>query len=199
MGTTKRRRLGKRLVHAQETVIVRRFIAFLFFIGFALPAAAQSNCSANGANSACSTGNLAISITIGRAVELSLSSASTALTQPSVADYDIGYVTTVGPTGTVRANVPWSLSISTGSATWNAVNTQTEPARTNKPASDLAWSLVAGGPFTDLSTTPVTMFSGNCTTDSGVTGTLYYRTRYDWTLDTPGTYSIQVILTITSP
>lgn len=160
-------------------------------------AVAQASCNANGANSSCSTGNLAISITISPVVQLELSSAATTLTPPTPADYNAGFAASTGPSGVVRANAPWMLLISAGSPTWTAVNTQSEPARTSKPASDLAWSLSPGGPFTDLSTTPVTVASGNATTAAA--GTLYYRTRYNWALDTPGIYSIQVVLTLTAP
>jgi hypothetical protein len=35
-------------------------------------------------------------------------------------------------------------------------------------------------------------------TASNVT-TLYFQTLYNWTLDTPGNYSLAVVLTLTSP
>lgn len=176
---------------------MRAFIALCTFMLIALPISAQSSCNANGANSSCTTGDLAISIAIGRAVQLDLSSASTALTPPSAADFNAGFAATTGPFGVVRSNMPWTLAISAASPTWTAADTQTEPARTNKPSTDLSWSLAAGGPFTDLTTTPVTIAGGNSTT--GLGGALYYRTRYNWTLDTPGNYSIQVVFTLVAP
>lgn len=163
----------------------------------ALPAAAQSSCNVTSAGTCSTTGTLSITIGIGRAVQLELSAASTTLSSPTAADYDAGFAATSGPSGTVRSNAPWSLVISAATATWTAANTESEPARTNKPSTDLLWALSPSGPFTALTTTPTTIASGAAT--SGISGTLYYRTRYDWLLDTPGTYSIQVVLTLIAP
>ena len=33
----------------------------------------------------------------------------------------------------------------------------------------------------------------------GAASNLYYRTLYDWTLDTPGSYSLTVVFTVVSP
>jgi len=177
---------------------MRTFVALLVAALFASPVTAQASCQINTNSGTCSTsGTLSITIGIGRAVQLELSAASTSLTPPTTADFEAGFASTTGPSGVVRSNAPWSLSISAGSATWTASNTQTEPARANKPSTDLLWSLSAAGPFTPLTTTPVTVATGAAT--SGASGTLFYRTRYDWLLDTPGNYSIQVILTIVAP
>ena len=139
-----------------------------------------------------------VTITIpNRVVQLSISPGTTALAVPTPADYNAGFVASNGPTVTVRANASWTLSISSGIANWSAVNTQSEPARTNKPATDLSWSTAAAGPFVDLSTTAGTFASGNRT--AGTLLTVFYRTKYSWLLDTPGIYSLPVVFTIVAP
>jgi len=70
-------------------------------------------------------------------------------------------------------------------------------ARANKPAGDLLWATAAGGPFTALSTTAVSAGSGAPT--AGTIPAFFYRTAYDWTLDTPGAYSLTVVFTLTAP
>jgi hypothetical protein len=39
--------------------------------------------------------------------------------------------------------------------------------------------------------------SGAATASSGTT--LFFQTGYNWTLDTPGNYSLSIVLTLTSP
>jgi len=139
-----------------------------------------------------------VTLTVGKVLQLTLSSTNTTLTAPSEADYDAGFVADAGPSATVQSNAPWVLQVSAAAATWTAANT--EPgvaARANKPASDLLWGTAAGGPFTALSTTAVTAVSGVPT--AGTTPGFFYRTAYNWTLDTPGGYSLTVVFTLTAP
>jgi len=127
-----------------------------------------------------------------------MSAASTSLTAPSPADFDAGFNATTGPTLTVSANAPWALHIRAASATWTATNTSPgAPARTDKPAGDLQWSVVASGGFAALTTSDASLFTGSATA-SGAT-TLYFQTLYDWALDGPGNYSLSIVLTLTSP
>jgi hypothetical protein len=148
--------------------------------------------------STCSVAGLRITINIGRATQLTVSPTTTPLTTPTPADYATGYAPTNGPSVTVRSNSPWSVAISAATATWAAVNTGSEPARTNKPAGDLRWSLTPTGTFTGLSTTPATVSTGAAAT-TGTSFALYYRTLYSYALDTPGAYSLQVVFTLTAP
>jgi hypothetical protein len=48
-----------------------------------------------------------------------------------------------------------------------------------------------------LSTSDVSLVTGAATASSATT--LYFQTLYNWTLDTPGNYSMAVVLTLTSP
>jgi hypothetical protein len=155
----------------------------------------KSNCRANPAS--CSIGGLSIQIAIGPAFRLTLSPATTSLISPTPTHYDAGMAPTTGPIATVVSNAPWTLSISAAAVTWSAVNTESEPARTDKPATDLKWSANAGGPFVPLTTSPATVTSGAAT--SGSTVSVFYQTLYSWTADPPGEYSLQVVFTISSP
>lgn len=162
-----------------------------------VPALSEAQCAANGSPASCSAaGNVAM--TAGRVVRLQLSASTTALTAPTTTDFDAGFNATTGPTLTVSANAAWRLHLRASSAVWTATNTAPgAPARTNKPAGDLRWSLASNGAFAALTTSDVSMLTGTATASSGTI--LYFRTLYDWALDTPGNYSLSVVLTLTSP
>jgi len=163
-----------------------------------LPAAAQGQaCTAPIPAGTC-TATTSTALTVGLLIQLTLSSTTTTLAAPALSDYDAGFVANQGPIATVKSNRAWRLQLSGAAATWTATNTQPGiAARTNKPTSDLQWSTAAGGPFAGLTTVPVTAVSGAAT--GGAASNLYYRTLYDWTLDTPGSYSLTVVFTIVSP
>jgi hypothetical protein len=168
-------------------------------LGMAEQATAQTSCISTFPAPCSTTGtSLGVTINISRAVLVTLSPGSTTLAPPTVADYNAGYAATTGPTATVKANTAWTLSISSATATWSAVDTQTEPARVGKPASDLLWSATAGGTFVGLTTTPVQISAGTLT-GTGTPVTLFYRANYAWTLDTPGNYTLPVVFTLTAP
>ena len=176
---------------------MRRWL-FLLPLLFTQPLLAQSTCQANPSPCSTTSGTLAITITIGRAVQMSLNSTTTGLTAPTVSDFNTTYAPTTGPVATVSSNGPWSVAISTSAATWTATNTSPgQAARTNKPASDLTWSTTSNGTFRGLTTSAFTVASGTATASSPVS--IFYRTLYNWTLDTPGIYSLQVVFTITAP
>jgi hypothetical protein len=165
---------------------------------FAAPASliAQA-CTANGSPGSCNrTGS--VTMTAGRVVLLQASAGSTTLTAPTPTDFDAGFNATTGPTLTVSANAAWTLHIKAGSALWTATNTSPgAPARVNKPAADLKWSKTSNGVFTPFTTTDVNLVTGTATASSVTT--LFFQTLYAWTLDTPGNYSLAVVLTLTSP
>lgn len=123
---------------------------------------------------------------------------STALTDPTPADFDAGFNSTTGPVLTVSANSAWTLRMRAASSVWGPTDISAgAPARTDKPAGDLHWSRFAAGPFVAMTTTNVTLTNAPATA-SNVT-TLFYRTNYSWLLDTPGIYALGIILTLTSP
>lgn len=161
------------------------------------PAMAGAQCTAIGAPGSCNLPG-SVSMTAGRVVRVQVSAGSTALTAPTPADFDAGFNSTTGPTLTVSANAAWTLHIRASAALWTATNTSPgAPARTTKPAADLKWSTASNGTFNALTTTDVLVLGGSAT--ASIATTLYFETLYNWTLDTPGNYSLAVILTLTSP
>jgi len=163
----------------------------------ALPDAAGAQCSATGGGDSCTQPG-SVSMTAGRVVRLQMGAGSTALTAPTTTDFDAGFNATTGPSLTVSANAPWTLSLRSTGTFWSATNTSPgAPARTTKPAGDLTWSTASNGTFLALSTSDATLVSGAATASSATT--LYFQTLYDWALDTPGNYSLTVVLTLTSP
>src|SRR2546427_167569 len=93
---------------------------------------------------------------VGLVLQLTLSSTTTTLAGPALSDYDAGFVANQGPTAVVSSNRAWRLQLSAAAPTWTATSTQPGvAARPNKPAADLQWSTAAGGPFTALTTPPV--------------------------------------------
>jgi len=127
-----------------------------------------------------------------------MSAGSTSLTAPTPDDFDAGFNSTTGPTLTISANAAWTLHIRASTAVWGATNTSPgAPARANKPATDLLWATAANGAFSALTTSDANLVAGSATASNATT--LYFQTLYNWTLDTPGNYSMSIVLTLTSP
>jgi hypothetical protein len=59
------------------------------------------------------------------------------------------------------------------------------------------WSTASNGTFNALTTSDVNLVTGSATASNATT--LFFQTLYDWTLDTPGNYSLSIVLTLTSP
>jgi hypothetical protein len=154
-------------------------------------------CTINGGAGTC-TIPISVQVTAPKVVRLTVSPASITLTSPSATDYDNGYAASTGPVVTVNANTPWTVSMRAGAALWTATNTVPGvPARASKPSTDLQWSTSAGGTFSGFTTTNVTLASGGVTNAAATS--LFYRTLYSWTADTPGNYALPVIITVVAP
>jgi hypothetical protein len=184
-------------------VTYRRLIlslpCLLVGLGVAPGSVAAQTCSAAVPAGTC-TASTSTTITVGTVLQLSLSASATTLTPPTTAGYDAGFVADNGPATTVMANRSWTLRITAGSAFWTASNTTPGvTARVNKPAADLQWSTSPGGSFTGVTVAGTTFTSGGGTPPAGTTTTIAYRTLYSWVLDTPGAYSLVVLLTLTAP
>ena len=176
---------------------VRALICALLAGAFAAAAKADAQCLASGNGGNCNQPG-SVTVTAGRVVRLQMSAGSTALTAPTTTDFDAGFNATTGPTLTVSANAAWTLHIRAATAVWTATNTSPgAPARANKPAGDLKWRTASNGSFTPLSTSDASLVNGNATASDATT--LFFQTTYDWALDTPGNYSLSVVLTLTSP
>lgn len=161
-----------------------------------VPLAAQGSCNVN-FQANCAVGGTAtygLNVTISAVVRVAIENSAIALPAPTPAQFDAGFGGVVALPGSVRANRSWTLSISAGSAVWSATPVS---ARQNKPATDLQWATAVGGPFANLTTAPVTAFVGGATADAA--GALYFRVRYSWTADTPGSYTLPIVVTLTAP
>ena len=161
------------------------------------PARSAAQCTASGSGGSCTLASSA-SVVAGRVIRMQMSATSTTLAAPTPTDFDAGFNLTTGPTLTISANSAWRLYLRSTTAVWSATNTSPgAPARTNKPVADLRWSTNAAGPFVALTTSDVNLASGTATASNA--STLYFRTLYSWTLDTPGNYDLTLVLSLTSP
>lgn len=129
---------------------------------------------------------------------LSLSNSTTTVPTLTAADFALGYRDVAGPTVTVKANAAYRLTIQSTQRNWSYVGAFAAPS---KPASDLLWSRAAGGATTSAAESatlwPASGLGAPAT--SGQSVPLFYRTLWSWTTSPPGSYSIAVNLTLTSP
>jgi hypothetical protein len=174
---------------------VTRIAAAAVLIGSAMlagPVSAQ--CSAS---NSCSTTNTA-SVTIGALVQLEMSSTTTSLTSPTVADLG-GSVADNGPTFVVHANQAWTLSIKSGNATnWTYTGSESGV----KPIGDLTWSSASNGTFAALTASDATLASGSASTDNTAAAVFFetlYSADYSDPSVRPGSYSLPVVFTLSAP
>jgi hypothetical protein len=176
----------------------RQLACGILLSAFALPAAssAQGSCEVNN-QASCFFGNTAtfgINLTVTAAVRLATSTTDVSLATPTGTSFEAGFGAGTLLGLNTRANTNWVVTVNATTALWSAVGPL---ARADRPAADLQWATVVGGPYTDMTTSPVTLASGGATGGTGLD--LYLRARYAWILDTPGDYSLPVQLTITAP
>jgi len=165
-------------------------LTLALLLGGATAAQAQT-CTGN----PCSVTNQA-QVTVGTVLRLTLSGLFTPLTTPDETAFDNGFQDDVGAlTATVKTNRGWTLSIRSAAASWTPSGAGARPA---KPAADLLWSTSGGAPFTALTVSDATLGTSATGTPSA-SSTVSYRTLWDYTLDTPGTYALDVVFTVTAP
>jgi len=164
---------------------------------------AQTSCSVGGQNGKCSPDVVLTgpgTMTNPALLTLTVSPTSSPLSPLSVAatmaDMEVaaGVATPVSVSFSVLGNRAWSVQISGASATWTA----SAGAWASKPVSDLRWSLSPTGATTAMSHTPATVTSGAATAGSA-SMTVYLRPAVHWATDLPGTYTIGVVFTLTTP
>ncbi len=172
---------------------MKRLLLLAALSTLAGPVLAQNCQTPNGANGTC-TLNVASSLTIPTVIRLSIDDTTTSLTTPTEAIFNTGAASSSGPAITIQSNSPWTLYIRAGAATWTGVGAV---ARANKPAGDLGWNTTGGASYTPMTTVDATVKSGTRTA-SDITQ-IYYQVNWSWPLDTPGTYSLVVQYTVTSP
>jgi hypothetical protein len=168
-----------------------------------LAAQTVTTCTVTGASGKCSpsvTLDQPATITNPALLALTVSPSSSSLSPlsltASATDMDVATglssVTTV--TLVVQANRAWTVQVSGATPVWGA----TAGAWTSKPVSDLRWSLSPTGTATPLSVTSATAVSG--TAGPGGAGTpLYFRPVVHWLTDKPGVYTMDVVVTLTTP
>jgi hypothetical protein len=161
--------------------------------------ASQANAQCSGNAGTCNTVNTA-SVTVGALVKLDMSSASTALTNPTADDVDAGNVLAdAGPSFTIKANRSWTLKIkSQNAANWTYVGSNAGV----KPISDLSWSTTSGGTYAAISNTDATFLS-SASSSNGTLAQAFFKTSWlnDFTSasNAPGTYSLPIVFTLTAP
>jgi hypothetical protein len=152
------------------------------------PAKAQLGCSG-------ATCTVEISMPVVDRLRLSLSGSSVALGAPGEADYQAGYRDVSPVHLTVSANRPVVVQVVGLTATFGYSGPLTNPA---KPASHLRWAPSAAG----LSSTTNHMGSLLTLASLGA-GTvvlpLHLRTLWSYATDVPGSYSLGISFTLSSP
>jgi hypothetical protein len=138
-----------------------------------------------------------MSLNIAPVVELSAAPASTNLTSPAKADYDAGEVIDAALIMAIKANTGWVVKAQSENAAWTALNTGGVRARQDKPAADLELGLGPTGPFIGLDVAGVDILKGNAT--DGANSQIYFRTKYAWSLDRPGTYQLPFVFSVMVP
>ena len=161
--------------------------------------ASQANAQCSGNAGSCFTTNTA-SVTVGALVKLGMSSATTALTNPTADNVDVGAVIAdAGPTFTIKANRSWTLKIKSQNATdWTYVGSNSG----SKPIGDLAWSSAVNGTFAAITSSDATFASG-AGASNGTAAAAFFRTTWvaDFTSasNAPGTYSLPIVFTLSAP
>lgn len=171
-------------------------LLFAALLGASVPAAAQGSCQLNGWAS-CTVGGDAthsITVTITSVAAMQLAGGTVALPTPDHLAYSAGFSGTGSVSYSIKANDPWTITISGASAFWTATPVS---ARQNKPISDLQFATAPAGPWADLATGQVTLASGAAS--AGTILSLYLRSKLSYAVDNVGDYSAQVNLTITAP
>lgn len=180
----------------------------LLVVTFGQGAAAQTACDAvSPAPNNPTCGRVAVTTAaVSHILRLELSALNTPMAPPDVPQFDSARVATTpdqlplttGPVVTVRANRPWRLTVE---ATEPAFTFSPDPLYqvghpTGKPASDLAWSVTQSTGFRPLGAASPQEVASSATRGSYAQYTMYYRTRWRYDVDVPGTYALSVSYTI---
>jgi hypothetical protein len=181
-----------------STMRATRSLLAAMVLGTAI-GASQANAQCSGNAGTCNTVNTA-SVTVGALVKLDMSSASTALTNPTADDVDAGNVLAdAGPSFTIKANRSWTLKIkSQNAANWTYAGSNSGV----KPISDLSWATSAAGTYAAISNTDATFLS-SASSSNGTIAQAFFKTSWlnDFTSasNAPGTYSLPIVFTLTAP
>jgi hypothetical protein len=152
------------------------------------PRQASAQCTSPNSSNTC-TLQLTGTVRLNSVATLSITTGTTTLTAPKASDFGTAAgVTSTGPTVTVKSNGSYALTASAPTQ-WSG------PSGTTKPSSDLTIK-VNSGAFVALGQL------ANPSSGTPAAGTPYavqYNTKYNWTTDKPGTYTLLVKYTLTAP
>lgn len=133
-----------------------------------------------------------VSVTVPTLLSLDVNDTSTAVTAPTATDFDNGYQDVASAViATVKSNTGYTLNIQGGSATWAG-------GSGTKVVADLLWGNT-GPPAGTVMTTSPAVVSTSATGTASDAQTIDYRINWSYLTDTPGTYSMPVIFTLTAP
>jgi hypothetical protein len=150
---------------------------------------AQQSCINDNNPKSCAL-TVTTSATVNTVMQLTLSSNTTDLGTPTVADFNAGFKDAVGPSATVSSNIPWTVTVA-------ATNPFSGPMGTAKPASDVSFSATAAYDASQgkaLGSTGTPLFSGKA--GQNFSSPVAYRTKWSYASDAPGAYSITVTFTL---
>jgi hypothetical protein len=165
-------------------------------LGAPVVAEAQGTCEVNN-QASCTVGGdatHAITITIVPAVRMSTPSTTVTLPMPDAANFTAGSGATLAVPFQIRSNTTYTLAVHGTASIWTNSGVG---SRANKPLADLEFQVMPGATWTDMTTTPTQFENGTAT--AATTKNLNLRVTYSWALDTPGSYSIPVQVTVTAP
>lgn len=158
---------------------------------------ANAQCSSNAGS--CNTTNTA-SVVVNALVKLDMSSTTTSLTSPSVAQVEVGaLIADAGPTFTIKANRSWTLNVKTTNASlW----TYAGALAGTKPISDLTWSNAVAGSYVGIGSSDAVFLSGAAATN-GLAAQAFFKTvwaaGFTQPSNVPGTYSLPIVFTLSAP
>lgn len=171
----------------------------LALLVLAASSAAAQTCNVNNPSGTCTTGNVTISnVTFPTVLSLTISGTTAALTAPTIGSFgpdSTATITDAALTSVVAAgNTGFHVTMRTTATNWTSSGTPPVP----KPNSDLTWGTSPGGPFTSISTTPVTILS-SASRSNPITVNLSFRTKWNFIQNTTGTYTLPLVFTLVSP
>src|ERR1700682_1366834 len=160
---------------------------------------ANAQCSSAGASGSCNTTNTA-SVIVNALVKLDMSSPTTSLTSPTVAQVEVGaLIADPAPTFTSKATRSWTLNIKTTNASlWTYVGS----LGGTKPMSDLTWSNAVGGSYVGIGSSDALFLSGAAATN-GTAAQAFFKTvwaaGFTQPSNAPGIYSMPIVFTLSAP
>lgn len=155
--------------------------------GAARDAAAQATCATN----PCAL-PVTATLAVNDVASLAVSSTAVNLGAPTAAAMAGAGVVAMGPTITVRSNRPVRVQVSAGASTFSR-----DGGASAKPASDVAWGTAPGLQPNTADVPAIALDVAAPTT--GTSRTLWFRTRWRFDRDVPGTYALPLTIVLTAP